>query len=131
MEAYDRPCGAMGLDIVMSVSPDDSDLVEPHCPPEPCLIWVHGFVHVIAIQAECRLEASGIACSQPGRKDAGVRAVFEYRVPDLVHPIGGDEFLEAIFTGVTRARDQRADSSHGARPKSEIRQVMTARGRAI
>src|SRR5467141_3290485 len=88
LEADDRPLGPVGLDVRESVSPDESALVEPHCPPEPCLIWVHGFVHVTAIQAECRLEAGGIASPKPGGKDARMRALLEYRVPDVPHSIG-------------------------------------------
>src|SRR6266404_9510409 len=88
LEADDRPLGPVGLDLRESVSPDESALVEPHCPPEPCLIWVHGRIHVIAVKAESGLEAGGIASSKPGRKDSRMRALFEYRVPDPPHLIG-------------------------------------------
>src|SRR5229473_587214 len=57
-----------------------------------------------------------------------MRALFEYRVPDSLHLIGRDEYLEAIFTRVSGARDECVDTRHDAWSKAEIRQVVESIG---
>ena len=59
------------------------------------------FVDIVAIQAQGRLEAKGIARPKTHGDDVGRTARFQKRFPYPTGRIGWHEDLEAIFAGIT------------------------------
>src|SRR5689334_11355814 len=91
---------------------DKIRLAQLHRPPEPGLVRIHRLVHVVAVEAQGRLQARGVSGAKTGRQGSARTARFEYGVPDGADAVRVDEELEAILTGVAGAGDQGVDAGH-------------------
>jgi hypothetical protein len=71
-----------------------------------------GVVDVVPIKAHGRLEAQRVARAKAGGLQAGRLACLQDCVPEPLGVLRRDEDFEAVFAGVPRAGDRRADRGH-------------------
>ena len=76
-------------------------------PAQPGAVGVDGLVHVLAVEAQPRLETEGVAGAEPGGDEPAVAPGVEQRVPELAAAVGVDVDLHPVLAGVPGARDHR------------------------
>src|ERR1700687_1257267 len=84
----------------------DEVLVQAECPLQARLEWVRSGIDVVAMESHPRFQAQGVSCPEACRPDAIGLALIEQRPPQQRRATGAAKQLEAVFTGVTRPRNQ-------------------------
>src|ERR1700694_1165408 len=84
----------------------DEVLVEAECPIQARLEWIRAVVDVVAMETHPRFQAQGVSCPEAGGPDAIGLTLIEQRPPKRRRVTGAAKQLEAVFTRVTRPRNQ-------------------------
>src|SRR5688500_6897643 len=105
LEANQLPRSASAPLTVENIGADELLLLPADDPAEIRLDDRRRFVDVVAVQTHRGLEPQRIARPEPRREDARRLPGGQNRVPRTFGGVGRYEYFEAIFAGVTSARD--------------------------
>src|SRR6185503_4305287 len=81
-------------------------LVQRDDPAQARLDQAGRLVHVVPVKAHPGLEAQGVTRAQAGRLHALLAAGLDEAPPERLRVVGGDEDLEPVLAGVSRARNR-------------------------
>src|ERR1700722_5719324 len=106
-QTSEAPSGARFPLALESGFPAEPLLVPTDDPAEPCLKRGDARSQLVVVERETRLEAKGVARSEPGGPGAGSG----HRVPEVRSCSGWDRALDSVLTGVPGSGDGARDAA--------------------
>ena len=111
-----HPIGSLLLHLEEGLATSEVALIQLHRPAQTGLVGVRLLVHVIAVEAQSRLQPADIPRRQPGRRGAGRQQA----VPHGRRALGGEIELETVLAGIARTRDCRRPARDLSLDHSEV-----------
>src|SRR5580700_9742315 len=107
LDPHEPPRGMLGIQPGQGGAADEIALLELDGPSEGAAVRVGVVVHVLAVEAQPRLEAQRVARAEAARDQSVARAGFQERVPEGRCVRRVDVQLEAILPRVAGPRYRR------------------------